>query len=89
MKLADLAALVLPLRFVNKAQFKIKQPINTMNDTINKKEETMESKLQKRKTIRLKNYDYSSNGIYFITICADKKQKYLETLNLKTNQISF
>ncbi|WP_156792634.1 hypothetical protein [Peptoniphilus indolicus] len=49
----------------------------------------MESKLQKRKTIRLKNYDYSSNGIYFITICADKKQKYLETLNLKTNQISF
>ena len=27
-----------------------------------------------RKTIRLKNYDYSSNGIYFITICAYNKE---------------
>lgn len=28
-----------------------------------------------RKQIRLKEYDYSSNGVYFITICTkDKKQ---------------
>ena len=26
------------------------------------------------KTIRLKNYDYSSNGMYFITICSEKKR---------------
>ena len=30
--------------------------------------------LPKRKTTRLKNYDYSNNGYYFITICTDKKQ---------------
>ena len=27
-------------------------------------------KYQKRKTTRLKNYDYSSNGWYFVTICS-------------------
>lgn len=30
--------------------------------------------LPKRKPTRLKNYDYSNNGYYFITICTDKKQ---------------
>ena len=30
--------------------------------------------LQKRKNIRLKNYDYSSPGAYFITICTEKKK---------------
>ena len=29
----------------------------------------------KRKLQRLKNYDYSTPGVYFITICAHKKQK--------------
>jgi len=29
-------------------------------------------KLPKRKNIRLKNYDYKSNGYYFVTICTHK-----------------
>lgn len=28
-----------------------------------------------RKSIRLKNYDYSSNGYYFVTICTQKREK--------------
>ncbi len=34
----------------------------------------MTTDLPKRKPTRLKNYDYSNNGYYFITICTDKKQ---------------
>ncbi|WP_317855307.1 transposase [Chakrabartyella piscis] len=30
--------------------------------------------LPKRKSIRLKEYDYSSNGAYFVTICTHQKQ---------------
>ena len=30
--------------------------------------------LPQRKPTRLKNYDYSQNGYYFITICADNKK---------------
>ena len=33
--------------------------------------------LQKRKPNRLSNYDYSSGGYYFITICTAQKQKIL------------
>ena len=33
--------------------------------------------LPKRKPTRLKNYDYSQNGYYFITICTHNKQKIL------------
>ena len=33
--------------------------------------------LPKRKSIRLKNYDYSSSGYYFITICTQNKRKIL------------
>ena len=32
------------------------------------------SKLPKRKNIRLKNYDYKSNGYYFVTICTYKAE---------------
>ena len=32
-----------------------------------------EKKLPQRKNIRLENYDYSSNGCYFITICTHNK----------------
>ena len=28
-----------------------------------------------RKSIRLKNYDYSKNGLYFITICSQNRKK--------------
>jgi len=30
--------------------------------------------LPQRKSIRLKNYDYSTNAAYFITICTDKRK---------------
>ncbi|MDY2985997.1 MAG: transposase [Peptoniphilus sp.] len=43
----------------------------------------MESKLPKRKIIRLKNYDYSSDGIYFITICANKRQKIFGNIDFQ------
>ena len=33
--------------------------------------------MERRKPTRLKNYDYSANGYYFITICTAKKQKIL------------
>ena len=33
--------------------------------------------LPKRKPTRLKNYDYSQNGAYFVTICTHNKQKIL------------
>ena len=36
----------------------------------------MEKKLPKRKRNRLENFDYSSCGAYFITICTLKKQNY-------------
>ena len=38
----------------------------------------MDSKkdLPKRKDIRLKNYDYSSPGAYFVTICTDNRKNY-------------
>jgi len=29
------------------------------------------------KNIRLRNYDYSSNGFYFVTICTDYRKPYL------------
>ena len=31
----------------------------------------------KRKDIRLKNYDYSSPGAYFVTICTKNRKNYL------------
>ena len=37
----------------------------------------MGEKLPKRKDIRLKNYDYSEPGAYFITICTKNKEKLL------------
>ncbi|MBQ3137365.1 MAG: transposase [Clostridia bacterium] len=33
--------------------------------------------LPKRKSIRLKDYDYSSNGAYFITVCTKNREKIL------------
>jgi putative transposase len=33
--------------------------------------------LPQRKNIRLKNYDYSQNGYYFITICVCERQELL------------
>ena len=35
-----------------------------------------EKDLPKRKDIRLKNYDYSSSGAYFLTICTSERRNY-------------
>jgi len=45
----------------------------------------MKNELPQRKSIRLKNYDYSSNGYYFVTICADKKQNLFSTVTVYDN----
>ncbi len=37
----------------------------------------MKMDLPKRKPIRLKDFDYSQNGYYFVTICTHNKQKTL------------
>lgn len=37
----------------------------------------MENRLRFRKNIRLKNFDYSNNGAYFVTICTDQKRKII------------
>ena len=34
----------------------------------------MQNKFPKRKNMRLKNYDYSQNGAYFITICSHNRE---------------
>ena len=36
-----------------------------------------EKELPKRKNIRLKNFDYSSPGVYFVTICTENRKNYL------------
>ena len=40
----------------------------------------MEEKFPKRKDLRLKNYDYSLQGVYFITICTEKRCKILSNI---------
>ena len=35
-----------------------------------------EKELRERKDIRLKNYDYSSPGTYFVTICTENRKNY-------------
>lgn len=34
-----------------------------------------ESEVQNRKKLRIKDYDYSQNGCYFVTICTYNRQK--------------
>ena len=38
--------------------------------------------LQKRKTNRLKNYDYSNVGAYFITVCTKNREPFLSTITV-------
>lgn len=40
----------------------------------------MNENLPKRKDLRLKNYDYSEPGAYFITICVEKRRKILSDI---------
>ena len=36
--------------------------------------------LPRRKTNRLQDYDYSSNGVYFVTICTQHRRKLLSEI---------
>jgi len=40
----------------------------------------MNPNLPQQKSIRLKNYDYSQTGLYFITICIQNKKHLLSTI---------
>ena len=40
----------------------------------------MSENLPKRKSIRLKEYNYSEMGLYFLTICTDKRRKILSKI---------
>ena len=46
----------------------------------------MNNNLPQRKEIRLKNYDYSLEGYYFITICTRNKECILSTIKLCSNK---
>ena len=47
---------------------------------------TMKENLPKRKNIRLKEYDYSNEGMYFITICTKNRIKLFGEI-IETNQM--
>ena len=44
-----------------------------------------EKELPKRKSTRLKNYDYSSSGVYFVTICTQDRKQILSEI-IRTRQ---
>jgi len=46
-----------------------------------------EGKLAKRKEIRLKNYDYRSDGYYFVTVCTHRRKPYLSQYKKTVEQI--
>ena len=39
-----------------------------------------EKELPKRKPTRLKNYDYSTTGAYFLTVCTEDRQPILSRI---------
>ena len=47
--------------------------------------DTDKNTLPKRKSTRLKNFDYSSNGAYFVTICTHNKEKILWSTDIHDN----
>ena len=40
-----------------------------------------------RKSNRLKNYDYSSNGIYFITVCVKNMERLFGHVDMENNMV--
>ena len=40
----------------------------------------MEERLPKRKNIRLKEYNYNDAGLYFLTMCTDKRRRILSNI---------
>ena len=48
----------------------------------------MENKLPERKRTRMKYFDYSRNGAYFITICTQDRKQILSTIAKNNEQIN-
>ena len=40
-----------------------------------------------RKSNRLKNYDYSSNGLYFITVCVKNMERLFGNVDMENNMV--
>jgi REP element-mobilizing transposase RayT len=72
----------------NQPQFRKKGNFRPTKGIVIKMDQGKE--LPKRKSTRLKNYDYSSTGVYFVTICIrDRKQilsKIVKTVRLVTGE---
>ena len=49
----------------------------------------MENTLPKRKDIRLKDYDYSSPGAYFVTICTENRKNYFWKSNIDVENVKW
>ena len=47
--------------------------------------ENMQEKSPQRKQLRLKEYDYSQEGYYFITICTKNRKEILSKIKDNTN----
>ena len=45
----------------------------------------MSKELHVRKSIRLKGYDYSTIGCYFVTICVKDRHEMLDSIGVVTN----
>ena len=45
--------------------------------------------LPKRRPTRLKSFDYSTNGAYFITICTHNRQKTLSKIVVGEGLVTF
>ena len=45
------------------------------------KQQELENRFPKRKSMRLKEYDYTTAGLYFITICCENRKEYFGQIN--------
>ena len=44
-------------------------------------EKFMDNRIYRNKTLRLENYDYTQNGLYFITICTNNRYPYFAKID--------
>ena len=61
-------------------QNKCRKEVVTITRIIYNKNDTK----RKRKIIRIQGYDYSKEGLYFITICTEGRKEILSKINTET-----
>ena len=49
----------------------------------------MEDKLSKRKQMRIPQYNYSNEGLYFITICTQNRKCILSEIHYNQNKFTY